>query len=132
MCVGVTDQVSQDIKNAVHLVNLAVSNVSGGSIEFHAGGTSGDYAGTPIERAFELNQAAQQNAQIIPVETTTLDDYLLRALPDLALTTSSMMSNSEHELYLVKIDTQGFDGVVLEGMQQLLKQKKVRPEPLVM
>jgi len=38
-------QVPTETRNAIHLVNMAVSNKSGTKVQFHANGTSGDYAG---------------------------------------------------------------------------------------
>ncbi|CAL8471655.1 g11197 [Coccomyxa elongata] len=126
-------------KAAIELVNMAVSNTAGVVVEFHTGGTSGDYAGSSIDAAFQHDPAADERLQTVRVATTTLDEYLPSRLPNLATTTGSRHHVGAHalhaaldnaaadakELYIVKIDTQGFDGVVLEGMKEILRHKQV-------
>lgn len=132
-------QISPEHKAAIELVNMAVSNTAGGVVEFHTGGTSGDYAGSSIDAAFQHDPAADKRLQTVRVATTTLDEYLPSRLPNLATTTSSRHHIGVHalhvalesaaadakELYIVKIDTQGFDGVVIEGMKEILRYKQV-------
>ena len=132
-------QIAPEQKAAIELVNMAVSNTAGGVVEFHSGGTSGDYAGSSIDAAFQHDPAADKRLQTVKVATTTLDEYLPSRLPTLAAATSSRHHIGAHalqaapgdaaadakELYIVKIDTQGFDGVVIEGMKELLRHKQV-------
>lgn len=133
-------QIAPEQKAAIELVNMAVSNTAGGVVEFHTGGTSGDYAGSSINAAFQHDPAADKRLQTVKVAATTLDEYLPSRLPILATTISSHHHTGVHamhaaldnaaadakELYIVKIDTQGFDGVVIEGMKELLRHKQVR------
>lgn len=117
---------------------MAVSNTAGGTMEFHSKGTSGDYAGSTIAAAFQHEASAE--AAPITIATTTLDEYLPGKLPNLAeggrhrggahgrhVAAEAGASNAHvKELYIVKIDTQGFDGMVIEGMKELLRHKQAR------
>lgn len=35
------------------------------------------------------------------------------------------LQDRKEELYMVRVEVQGFEGLVIEGMQQLLKRKQV-------
>ena len=41
------------------------------------------------------------------------------------------LSEKKEELYLLRMEVQGFEGLVVEGMQELLRRKAVRPAVLV-
>jgi len=106
-------------------------------VEFHSGGTSGDYAGTAMKAAWQHQPAIEETVKTLTVATTTLDDYLITKLPELASGRHnggnshgghSAADAATRELYMVKIDTQGFDGLVVEGMRELLHQKKARTD----
>lgn len=94
----------------VHLEQKAAGNRTGDQVEFHASGSVFDHPGPLIsgdDAAFKSQQAAVQ------VETLTLDDYFFA-------------EGREHiGIYIAKIDTQGFDGAVLQGMRRLLAARRV-------
>ena len=39
------------------------------------------------------------------------------------------LQDRKEELYMVRVEVQGFEGLVVEGMQQLLRRKQVGPRP---
>ena len=41
------------------------------------------------------------------------------------------LSEKKEELYLLRMEVQGFEGLVVEGMQELLRRKAVRPALLI-
>ncbi len=135
-----TAQIAPERKAAIQLINMAVSDTAGGKMEFHSKGTSGDYAGSTIGAAFQQDTALDAP---INVATTTLDDYLPGQLPNLAEAghhhggahgrhvATQEGASDVRELYIVKIDTQGFDGVVIEGMKELLRHKQARTRLLL-
>jgi FkbM family methyltransferase len=86
----------------VDLVQMAAGNVDGGNIEFHGIGGTGDHAG-PVNKG---EMSAYQDQAPIKIPVTTLDSYLQKYMG---------------EIYLIKVDTQGYDGFVLEGMREILQ-----------
>ena len=41
------------------------------------------------------------------------------------------LAEKKEELYLLRVEVQGFEGLVVEGMQELLRRKAVRPALLI-
>lgn len=94
----------------VELVQVAAGNLIDGQVEFHSIGGTGDHAG-PIN-PIELQWApTYQDRPAVKVPMTTLD---------------VLVGGFEQDLYLIKIDTQGFDGFVLEGMHEILQRGAVQ------
>jgi FkbM family methyltransferase len=87
----------------IELVEKAVSDVTGNTLQFSSKGTNSDHVQS-IQGQDELSRG-----NTIKVKTISLDD----AFP------------SEH-IYLVKIDTQGYDGSVLRGMKEMLSARRVK------
>ena len=94
----------------VSLIKKALGNNANQLVKLHSKGGSGDHLGdTPftgeVEHGFQANE-------VITMESTSLDAHMREV-------------GYNGDVFIVKIDTQGFDGVVIEGMQGLLSDQRI-------
>jgi FkbM family methyltransferase len=90
----------------IEFMQLAASNVSG-VVQFNAVGTTGDHVG---RNTGEADKRYHDGSQSVNVPAVKGDDILDQ--------------NGIETLYVLKIDTQGYDLTVLEGLRQTLLRKK--------
>ncbi len=120
-------QEHQTAKNDnIHLYNMAASSESGHSIPFTASGSTGDHVGDydmwNMQRAPPVDpllQAKQGEAIIVP--TIRLDDIIANVT---TATTSSTTTPSS--VYLIKVDTQGYEPFVIQGMSNSLASQQIQ------
>lgn len=98
------------VMDDVTLVKKAVGNKANQEVTLHAKGGSGDHLGE-VPFAGETDRGFQAS-EVSTIESTSLDAYLQN------ITYSG-------SIYIVKVDTQGFDGLVIEGMEGLLLDQRI-------
>ncbi|KAL4427708.1 hypothetical protein ABPG75_001797 [Micractinium tetrahymenae] len=94
----------------LRLEQKVVSNTTGDKVVFRNTGSTGDHAGPAI---LGETAAFQEKQFEVYVDSVALDDYF----PD---------ASSSNPIYVMKIDTQGFEGMVLQGMKRLLQAHAVQ------
>ncbi|KXS18394.1 hypothetical protein M427DRAFT_132751 [Gonapodya prolifera JEL478] len=99
---------SPDAVARIELSQLAMGAQPDGELEFHGAGGTGDHAGSLNEGEID----AYRNTKFdMIVKSTNLDTFL---------------KDNADDIFMVKIDTQGFDGFVLQGMNELLTNQRIQ------
>ncbi|CAB9527170.1 expressed unknown protein [Seminavis robusta] len=91
----------EDVKTRIHLYNKA-AGASPGKVTFSAGDSTGDHVGT--YDAWNM-QAAEGSP--IQVDSIRLDDLIDEFMP----------RNSHDKLFVLKVDTQGYEPSVFDGLK---------------
>lgn len=112
---------SQEVKNRIHLYNIAAGSVES-TVPFVASGGTGDHIGKvdmwKMEKMDTASTAATASASsketIIQVPTKPLDTVLQKGIP------------SDTTIYLLKVDTQGYEPQVFAGLNTLLSQHRIQ------
>ena len=124
-CVEPSPQSFQRVQNAVqrapahvqgrvHLYNVAAGGTSEGTVPFKATGGTGDHVGAHNMWKMELEETIPEddpNAKIIQVPSMRLDD---------------IVHQTGDSVFLLKVDTQGFEPTVFSGLTDSLKEHKVQ------
>ena len=114
----------------IHLYNMAASSESGHSIPFTASGSTGDHVGDydmwNMQRAPPVDPLLQaKQGETIIVPTIRLDDIVANVT---ATTTTATISSTTapSSVYLIKVDTQGFEPFVIQGMSNSLASQQIQ------
>jgi FkbM family methyltransferase len=101
-----------DVQKRIHLYNVAAGGSSEGSVPFtHSGGT-GDHVGEHNMWTMENERpAVDEKAEVIQVPSIRLDD---------------IVKNQTDGIFLLKVDTQGFEPAVFSGLTESLKTHKIK------
>jgi len=103
-------KLNSTIQASIHLFQKAVSNTSSGTIKFHSTGSTEDHLGV-----LNPNEAHRfLNVTPIEVNITTIDKEVAQHL------------DINSDIYLIKVDTQGHDGYVLDGMREVMVSGRVK------
>ncbi|KAJ3342670.1 hypothetical protein HDU93_001650 [Gonapodya sp. JEL0774] len=106
--INVVKETQPQVAARIELLQLAVAAEPEGELEFHGTGGTGDHAGSLNEGEID---AYRDKKNDIVVKSTNLD---------------TIFKDSNDDIFMVKIDTQGFDGVVLLGMKDLLSRSQIQ------
>jgi len=104
------------IKSRIHLYNNAAGKTSGEMVQIEGSGQSGDFVGDKsydiwaMERK-EVNNS-KTNKPVNMIATKSLDDII--------------QSTPEKHAYVIKIDVQGYEPQVIEGLSSSLQNKNVK------
>jgi FkbM family methyltransferase len=101
----------QETKNRVHLYQVAAGERSGGTIPFVSSGGTGDHVGQHDMWKMEETAPVEGGGTVIQVPVKRLDDIVKEA---------------GGEVFLLKVDTQGFEPTVFSGLSESLQQHKVK------
>jgi FkbM family methyltransferase len=111
---------SSTIQSRTHLYQYAAGSESGNTVPFIASGGTGDHVGnidmwnmqpgTPTDEKLVSKQG-----QLIDVPTIRVDDII-----------ASKLQDGETNVFLIKVDTQGFEPSVLAGLSDSLRSHKIQ------
>jgi FkbM family methyltransferase len=96
-----------DAARRIELIEKAAGNATG-TVQFNADGTTGDHVG---HNPGEVNTAYHSGQKMVTVSIERVDKLL--------------EDRNVQWIYVLKIDTQGFDLFVLQGLERILQQKRV-------
>jgi len=108
-----------DTRDRIHLHNEAVGSTSGQTIPFHSTGGTGDHVGEydmwQMKRRFEIKsvQDSKKRGTIVQVPTVRLDDFIAGD------------EIGGDEVFLLKIDTQGFEPSIFRGLEKSIKDASI-------
>lgn len=117
------------IRGSVHLYNKAASNTSEGTLDFHSSGSTGDHVGdfdmwnmTRTNATMTKRQKNDKMAKgdIVQVPQIRLDDIVVQG------TTPLRNDDDDNGVFLLKVDTQGFEPFVFAGLSESLRQQKIK------
>jgi FkbM family methyltransferase len=103
-------QVSEEVQNRMHLHNVAAGSVTGRKLNFHSAGGTGDRVGHVDIWKMEQNPQEEPTA-MIEVTEMRMDDIVME---------------QPNGAFLMKIDTQGFEPHVFNGLTETLKNHKAK------
>jgi len=102
-------QASKDIQSRVFLHNVAAGPTSGGIIPFTASGGTGDHAGAHDMWTMEQTpEKSNTGGKLIEVPSMRLDSLIKEQI-------------GGRPIFLLKVDTQGFESAVFSGLTEALK-----------
>ena len=108
-------QAPMDVKRRMHLHNVAAGPSSEGTIQFTSTGGTGDHVGKQnmwtMEQETQIEKESKPT-EIIEIPSKKLDDIIQNDLKD-------------KTLFMLKVDTQGFEPAVFAGAQESLQQHKI-------
>jgi len=103
----------QEVRNRVAIYNKAASGTSEGTVDFKSSGGTGDHVGEfdmwRMKKTTDTND--MKGGKIVRVPQVRLDD---------------IVSKQEDGVFVLKVDTQGFEPVVFSGLSESLKQHKIK------
>ena len=105
---------NEDIKSLIHLHNIAAGDTDG-TVEFNAGGSTGDHVGNV--NVWEMKKTVtkeEDNKGTVQVRSARLDTIISENVSPTA------------DIWMVKIDTQGFEPSVFAGLSETIKQKRIK------
>lgn len=100
-------RVKPETYGRIHLYNKAVGETSGITVPFRSVGSTGDHVGAVQLGDGKAEPGGSKGETLVKVSTISLDDFVGQ-LP------------TTEELFLIKIDTQGYEAQVFSGMAKLL------------
>jgi FkbM family methyltransferase len=111
---------STDVQSRIYLYNVAAGPVSGLTVPFVVSGDTGDHVGdfdmwNMEPGAKEVHLAEYGNGKLVHVPTMRVDDIV-----------ANNLQNGETHVFLLKVDTQGFEPSVVDGLSDSLKDHKVK------
>jgi Methyltransferase FkbM domain len=129
------EQEPKNRKHSIHLYNMAASSESGHEIPFVGSGGTGDHVGEydmwnmqpgkPNDPALMAKQG-----DTIHVPTIRLDDIITnattRTIPTTTTTSPSEVVRTDPSIFLIKVDTQGYEPFVVQGMSNSLAKQQIQ------
>ena len=107
----------KDIKDRITLHNVAASGAPG-VVEFNAGGGTGDSIGgggaNMWTMTWDKSATANQNSNTVQVQSMRLDDLISKNI------------SPDTDVWIAKIDVQGFEPFVFDGLSNSIKNGKIR------
>eukprot|EP00574_Skeletonema_japonicum_P014105 CAMPEP_0201726376 /NCGR_PEP_ID=MMETSP0593-20130828/9412_1 /ASSEMBLY_ACC=CAM_ASM_000672 /TAXON_ID=267983 /ORGANISM="Skeletonema japonicum, Strain CCMP2506" /LENGTH=416 /DNA_ID=CAMNT_0048217851 /DNA_START=32 /DNA_END=1283 /DNA_ORIENTATION=- len=103
-------------RDLVHIYNTAVGDTSGQTIPFHSTGGTGDHVGDvdmwQMKRQFVSRSDVDRRKRgtVVQVPTVRLDDFIAG---------DSIVG--DNEVFLLKVDTQGFEPSIFLGLETTIK-----------
>ena len=103
---------AQNVRDRVSIYNKAASSTSEGTVNFKSSGGTGDHVGEfDMWRMKKMTADHDMKGDIVQVPQIKLDD---------------IVSKQEDGVFVLKVDTQGFEPVVFSGLMESLKQHKIQ------
>jgi FkbM family methyltransferase len=112
--------VPKQIQEYIHLYQYAAGAVSNQSIPFISAGSTGDHVG--IYDMWNMKPGIPTDPKLVTKQGTTIHVPTIR-LDDII---SNHLVDDETNVYLLKIDTQGFEPSVIQGLSNSLLHHKVQ------
>lgn len=110
-------QAPTDVSSRINLYNVAAGPSSEGSVAFTSTGGTGDHVGKhDMWRMEQETLPDDKSSTIINIPSKKMDDIIQHG----------DMSSANNEVFLLKVDTQGFEPAVFSGLQESLKQHKIK------
>lgn len=111
-------QQSPELQQYIHLHNVAAGGTTGDVVEFSASGGTGDHIGKLNGWKMTLEEGEDSRYNVVEVTTMKLDDLIYH----------HTVENEApiDEVYAIKIDTQGFEPSVFEGLEESIKNHKIK------
>ena len=123
------DQVEKeplDIRERIFIYNAAAGDSSEGTIDFLNTGSTGDHVGGGIDSWLMTKSEVTPNVNAkntVKVKSIRMDSFFNNELkPD---HNASPAKDVDGIVFAAKIDTQGFEPKVFEGMRQAVEQRKI-------
>jgi FkbM family methyltransferase len=98
----------EDGKDRVHVYHNAAGSKSNQTVEFQSGGSTGDHVG--VQDMFTMEKV-KSDSTMVKVATLAIDD---------------LIDQIGGNVFLLKIDTQGFEPQVFSGLQKAIQSHKVQ------
>lgn len=114
---GIDKITTPETRDRIHIYNQAVGATSGQTIPFHSTGGTGDHVGEydmwRMEKKFvsQSEQDLKKRGTIVQVPTIRLDDFIA--------------GDAINKVFLLKVDTQGFEPSIFNGLQNTIKDAAV-------
>ena len=103
-----------DVKSRTHLYQVAASSDSGIKVPFSSAGSTGDHIGSGIDiwtmEKKEDESKQEETKDVVNVYTKRMDEIV--------------QGSPEKRAYLIKVDVQGFEPQVFEGLTETINQRK--------
>ena len=107
-----------DVQQRVHLYNAAAGNSSVGTVQFTGSGGTGDHVGE--FDVWNMKAGRSQDSKIAKKQGTTMEVPSIR-LDDVV---ENKIMNTD--VFVLKVDTQGFEPIVLSGLSHSLQTHKIQ------
>ena len=108
---GAVKRASKEAQDRVHLYNVAAGETSEGTVPFKGTGGTGDHVGDFDMWNMKAGASTQDTkATVVQVPSMRLDDIV----------------NKVESVFLLKVDTQGFEPKVFAGLSESLKEHKIK------
>ena len=100
----------KEVQDRVQLYNVAAGGTSEGTVPFRGAGGTGDHVGDFDMWNMKAGSSPQDSTRMVQVPSMRLDDIV----------------NKVGSVFLLKVDTQGFEPTVFSGLSESLKEHKVK------
>ena len=118
---GITSK-DPELDRFLHLHNVAVGSTTGDILEFETSGSTGDHVGQ-----FDVWHMKPGESKFVPKEKQTkMIQVPSMKLDDLIHFHSTEKEIPIDEVYAAKIDTQGFEPKVFQGLEESIKNHKIQ------
>lgn len=99
----------KEVQDRIHLYKMAAASTSNSTVQFSSSGSTGDHVGSFNGWEMKAEDPESAKSKLVTVPTIRLDDVV----------------DKFGKVLVAKIDTQGFEPQVLEGLQKSLEAHKV-------
>ena len=111
----------------INLYNVAAGNTSSGFLEFTAGGSTGDHVGTgDVWTMEESKHDTNDHRNVVKVPSVRMDDIIQGKRKPSWTSLSESTVLPFNSVFMLKIDTQGFEPTVFSGLTESLNQHKIQ------
>lgn len=124
------DNTPMDVKENIKFYQMAAADKSGISLEFSSAGGTGDHvsAGGAVDiwtMTKTPNGKEPENTKKEIVQSVSIDDIIYDKIAPTKKWGLASTSGAMDKLFLLKIDTQGFEPTVFSGLTKALEENKI-------
>ena len=115
----------------IRLYQMAAGEKSGDTLKFTSSGGTGDHVGGNIDvwNMTRLPSTSASTNQVVDVKSISIDDIIYRnIIPTTTFGSRKETNNNgvtDHHLYMLKIDTQGFEPMVFSGLKRAIQEHRI-------
>ena len=116
-----------DHKQRINLYNVAAGNTSGGTLDFTSTGSTGDHVGTgDVWTMEESKHTSDVDKDVVQVKSVRMDDIIKGKIEPSWTSVPKGSALPSNSVFMLKIDTQGFEPTVFSGLTESLNQHKIQ------
>jgi hypothetical protein len=120
-----------NIQERIRFYQMAAGATTGETLKFTSSGGTGDHIGGGIDvwNMIRLPEASASTNEVTDVKSISIDDIVFNNINP-TTTFGSRIKNDDngvidHHLYMLKIDTQGFEPLVFSGLKRAIQERRI-------